>query len=139
LAARLKTNLGWYGTVFLIYLLFCALLAAESRLGRAQRTLRTAGRNPFYALCAVGNVAQMLGRAYPAVVQDPSGKQWRVADITNASAWFPSSSWEGLCCRLGEAGHWPETSYRLNSSLSRLVWARLTGISVCFLSFMRSW
>ena len=29
--------------------------------------------------------------------------------------------------------------YRLNSSLSRLVCARLTGISVCCLSFMRSW
>jgi hypothetical protein len=28
--------------------------------------------------------------------------------------------------------------HRLNSSLRRLVWPRLTGISVCFLSFMRS-
>ena len=29
--------------------------------------------------------------------------------------------------------------YKLNSSRSRLVCARLTGISVCCLSFMRSW
>ena len=29
--------------------------------------------------------------------------------------------------------------YRLNSSRSRRVWARLTGISVCFLSSMRNW
>ena len=29
--------------------------------------------------------------------------------------------------------------YRLNSSRRRFVCARLTGISVCFLSFMRSW
>ncbi len=32
-----------------------------------------------------------------------------------------------------------ETSHRLNSSRSRLVCDRLTGISVCCLSFMRSW
>lgn len=30
-------------------------------------------------------------------------------------------------------------AYRRNSSRRRLVWARLTGISVCFLSSMRSW
>ncbi len=29
--------------------------------------------------------------------------------------------------------------YRLNSSRSRLVWARLTGISVCRRSSMRNW
>jgi|HubBroStandDraft_5_1064220.scaffolds.fasta_scaffold124545_1 hypothetical protein len=29
--------------------------------------------------------------------------------------------------------------YKLNNSLNLLVCARLTGISVCFLSFMRSW
>ena len=31
------------------------------------------------------------------------------------------------------------SGYRLNSSRRRLVWARLTGISVWRLSFMRNW
>ena len=33
----------------------------------------------------------------------------------------------------------PRANYNPNSSRSRLVWARLTGTSVCFLSSMRSW
>ena len=58
--------------------------------------------------------------------------------------------WRAICnLLLGEsAGGNRESSaaegirsvlYRLNSSRSRFVWALLTGISVCFLSFMRSW
>jgi hypothetical protein len=37
-------------------------------------------------LCAAGNVGQMLARGNDALVRDPSGQQWRVADITTASA-----------------------------------------------------
>jgi hypothetical protein len=40
----------------------------------------------FYVLCAAGNVLQMIPKAVPAIVQDPTGKQWRVMDITGASA-----------------------------------------------------
>jgi hypothetical protein len=40
----------------------------------------------FYALCATGNVLEILRHPDPAVVQDPSGQSWRVADIYAASA-----------------------------------------------------
>lgn len=33
----------------------------------------------------------------------------------------------------------PLRLHKPNNSLNRLVWARLTGISLCFLSSMRSW
>jgi hypothetical protein len=40
----------------------------------------------LYALCAAGNVCQIFGQPASAVVQDPTGHAWRVADITAASA-----------------------------------------------------
>ena len=42
------------------------------------------------------------------------------------------------CDRMDEDGARHQHNYRLKSSRSRRVCARLTGISVCFLSFMRS-
>ena len=41
------------------------------------------------------------------------------------------------CMALGSSCH--TKGQRLNSSRKRLVWARLTGISVCFLSSNRNW
>lgn len=82
----ISNYLGWYFNTFLIYLCFAFYLR------RAAPAARSASRNEgpvavlFYAVCAVGNVAQMIPTPNPAVVQDPSGAQWRVADITGASA-----------------------------------------------------
>jgi putative membrane protein len=79
--------LGWYGTVFTIYLLFALYL--RRRPAQALPANRGRWRRPailFYALCAAGNVLQVIPRAVPAVVQDSTGKPWRVADITGASA-----------------------------------------------------
>jgi uncharacterized membrane protein len=78
--------LGWYLTVFLIYLLFALYL--RWRPAPPCTATPTHGRAAilFYALCAVGNVCQMLRRPDPAVLQDPTGHAWRVADITAASA-----------------------------------------------------
>ena len=75
--------LGWYGTVFVVYLLF----AIYMRRGSAQ-VVPAHGRAAilFYALCAAGNVGQIFSRPNLAVVQDPTGHAWRVADITAASA-----------------------------------------------------
>jgi len=78
--------LGWYGTVFSIYLLFALYLK------RRPEPIADAGRSSgraailFYAVCAAGNVGQVLARSNSALVRDPSGKQWRVSDITAASA-----------------------------------------------------
>jgi putative membrane protein len=74
---------GWYSLVFLIYLLFAIYLRrkpahASPINGRAAIL--------FYALCAAGNVGQIFGQPNRAVVQDPTGHAWRVADITAASA-----------------------------------------------------
>jgi putative membrane protein len=77
---------GWFATEFVIYLFFALHLrrqpappiAANSALGRPAILL--------YALCAAGNVCQIFGQPASAVVQDPTGHAWRVADITAASA-----------------------------------------------------
>ena len=78
--------LGWYGTVFAIYLLFALYL----RRRPAQALPASRGRwHPallFYTLCAAGNVLQTVPKAVPAIVLDSTGKPWRVADITGASA-----------------------------------------------------
>jgi uncharacterized membrane protein len=78
--------LGWYFNVFLIYLLFTLF---ESR--RPTWNIHPADRSwsmaiLFYAACAAGNVLQRFPTPNPALVADPTGKLWRVADITAASA-----------------------------------------------------
>jgi len=76
---------GWYLTVFLIYLCFALYL----RRSAPQATNCQPAWWPaivFYALCAVGNVLETLPNPVPAIVQDPSGAQWRVVEITRASA-----------------------------------------------------
>jgi putative membrane protein len=80
----LTNYLGWLATVFLIYLLFALYL----RRSPAPAITRASALPAlvFYALCAAGNVAQSIPRATPAVVADPTGKLWRVADILHASA-----------------------------------------------------
>jgi putative membrane protein len=82
----ISNYLGWYGTVFLIYLLFALYL-------RRRPVQATAGPEPslrpallFYAVCAACNVLQTIPPAIPAIVADPTGKQWQAADITAASA-----------------------------------------------------
>jgi putative membrane protein len=77
---------GWLANLFLIYLLFALYLR---RLPVAPIAVpRAHWRAPliFYALCAAGNVLQALPRHLPAIVTDSTGKPWRVADITRASA-----------------------------------------------------
>jgi uncharacterized membrane protein len=75
--------LGWYGTVVTIYLIFALYLRRRSTI------VHGADWRPalvFYALCALGNVLQTIPRSGAVYVQDPSGRQWLVADITAASA-----------------------------------------------------
>jgi putative membrane protein len=78
--------LGWFGTVFTIYLLFALYLRrrADSPIAAPPASLRPA--LIFYLLCAAGNVLQVFSRQAPAVVMDPTGKQWSYADIAGSSA-----------------------------------------------------
>ena len=78
--------LGWYGTVFTIYLLFAIYLR---RWPMAEQTEPRSSLRPavvFYLLCAAGNVLQLFAPAAPSVVWDPTGKQWSTTQIVGASA-----------------------------------------------------
>jgi putative membrane protein len=78
--------LGWYGTVFTIYLLFALYLRRwpVAEAARPQPSLRPAVI--FYALCAAGNVLQIVAPGATSIVFDPTGKQWSYAEIVGASA-----------------------------------------------------
>jgi uncharacterized membrane protein len=82
----LSNYFGWYLTVFLIYLLFTLFIsrrpARHIRATNASWSLAVL----LYAVCAAGNVLQCIPAPNPAVVADPTGKLWGVADITGASA-----------------------------------------------------
>ncbi|MGO9338581.1 MAG: carotenoid biosynthesis protein [Terracidiphilus sp.] len=78
--------LGWYATVFTIYLAFALYLRRHRPQPIAATPIHGQAAVVFYALCAAGNVCQIFGRPISAIVQDPSGHPWRVADITAASA-----------------------------------------------------
>jgi putative membrane protein len=79
--------LGWLGTVFCIYALFALYLRRSSARSLTPNGLAASPHAVlFYAVCAIGNILQTIPRAVPAIVEDPTGKVWRVADITRASA-----------------------------------------------------
>jgi uncharacterized membrane protein len=82
----ISNYLGWYGTVFTIYLLFALYLRASPSPAVPRQQASWHAALLFYALCAVGNMLQAIHPAVPEVVSDPAGNQWRVADITGASA-----------------------------------------------------
>ncbi len=75
---------GWYITVFTIYLLFALYLRRDAAQESTQRPTWPAVA--FYALCAGGNVLQLLVRRPSSVMVDALGRNWQVADILRASA-----------------------------------------------------
>ncbi len=82
----ISNYLGWYGNVFTIYLLFALYLRTKPAPAIPTRQASWPAALLFYAICAAGNVLQALHHAVPEMVSDPTGKQWRVDDITAASA-----------------------------------------------------
>lgn len=76
---------GWYLTVFLIYLCFAFYLRRQPDHTPKNRAASWTAIF-FYSLCAAGNVLQTIPHPVPAIVHDPTGTPWRVADITRASA-----------------------------------------------------
>ncbi len=77
---------GWYITVFVIYLLFALYLRHRPAPIVGEQRTRCQPALLFYMICAAGNILQTIPCGIPAVVQDPTGKQWRIADISAASA-----------------------------------------------------
>jgi len=82
----ISNYLGWYGTVFLIYLLFALYLRRRPVAATAGPSASLWPALLFYAFCAACNVLQTIPTANPALVADPSGRTWHAADITAASA-----------------------------------------------------
>jgi putative membrane protein len=105
----ISNYLGWLGTVFIIFVLFALYLRRRPALPNATATAWPAML--FYALCAAGNVAQALPAPVSAVVQDPTGRQWRISDIAHASALvsifamggFAVLAWARVVRRRGDA------------------------------------
>ncbi|WP_348263399.1 carotenoid biosynthesis protein [Telmatobacter sp. DSM 110680] len=77
---------GWLLTVFLIYVAFALYLkhSAVGSLSPSQPHWRATVL--LYALCAVGNILQLLRPQPFKVVADPSGALWQTAAILHASA-----------------------------------------------------
>jgi len=78
--------LGWYANVFVIYLLFALFLQRNAAVERQLNPAVYRAAILFYTFCATGNVLQMARHPDSAFVRDPTGRLWRVADITLASA-----------------------------------------------------
>jgi uncharacterized membrane protein len=78
--------LGWYLTVYVIYQLFALFLKGRpiESIPLASDYWRQAVL--FYAVSAAGNILLALRQPVPITVSDASGAQWRVQDITAASA-----------------------------------------------------
>jgi putative membrane protein len=78
--------LGWYLNVFIIYLLFALYVRSHPVETIPDEDANWWPPLVFYGICALGNAMQTVHRAVPEVEADPTGKLWRVADITGASA-----------------------------------------------------
>lgn len=76
---------GWLLTDFLIFLLF-AFYLRRSRVASAPEPRSAVPALIFYALCAGGNVLQVLVGPRSAMVQDATGKSWYTTDILAESA-----------------------------------------------------
>jgi putative membrane protein len=77
--------LGWYLNVFIIYLLFALYVRSHPVETIPDEDANWWPPLLFYGICALGNVLQTIHRAVPEFEADPTGKMWRVADITAAS------------------------------------------------------
>ena len=82
----ISNYLGWYLTVFTIYMFFALYLRRSPETSSATPHEHWHSPLAFYAICAAGNVLQIIPRPDPVIVQDPAGHAWRVPDITGASA-----------------------------------------------------
>ncbi len=77
---------GWFLTVFAMYLLFAFYLRRAPTPAVPPRRAYWSLALLFYALCAMGNLLQVISQHSRTLVQDPTGYKWRVVDITSASA-----------------------------------------------------
>ena len=82
----LSNYAGWLLTVFMIYCAFAMYLRQGRSARREAGSVEWKTAVAFYAVCAAGNVIQLLRPQAQAVVVDPSGRLWSAAAILRASA-----------------------------------------------------
>jgi uncharacterized membrane protein len=78
--------LGWYLTAYIFYQLFALYLRGRSTNPEALPPSYWNLAVLFYAVSAAGNILLVIPQAGPSMVSDPTGRQWRVSDITSACA-----------------------------------------------------
>ena len=73
--------LGWFGTVFVIYLVFAQYVRRKPARPATPRT-QIFELSPafFYLLCAAGNAAQLAARPASLIVFDGAGHSWHAKD-----------------------------------------------------------
>jgi uncharacterized membrane protein len=74
--------LGWYLNVYLIYQAFAFYLRGRFIRPASLPFSYWFSAILFYAISATGNILLLIPHAAPTVVSDPTGAQWRLADIT---------------------------------------------------------
>jgi uncharacterized membrane protein len=77
---------GWYLTVYLIFQFFALYLRGQSADANSLRPNYWHLAVIFYAVSAAGNILLMTPHAGLLIVTDPSGVQWKVSEIAQASA-----------------------------------------------------
>ena len=79
---------GWFLTVYTFYQAFALYLARQPERADERQLPRSRLGSAvlFYAASAAGNLLVRAPRGMAATVVDPSGRQWRVADMIAANA-----------------------------------------------------
>lgn len=77
---------GWLLTTFFIYLVFALFLRRKWPVSPESAEFYWGPAILFYALCASGNVLQMLRPQAQAILVDAAGRLWHTAAILEASA-----------------------------------------------------
>lgn len=75
---------GWYLTAFLYYVCFALYLRGRKAQPGAWPARHRGMPILLYAISAAGNLPLLIPRPRHVWVADPSGVEWRVADITAA-------------------------------------------------------
>jgi uncharacterized membrane protein len=78
--------LGWYLTVYVIYLIFALYLRGRLTAGNGLPSSYWRAAIVFYGVSAAGNMLVAIPQRGPAVVHDATGAAWRVGDITATCA-----------------------------------------------------
>jgi uncharacterized membrane protein len=119
----LSNFLGWYLTAYLFYQAFALYCQARpiASVPAARSFWRVA--IAFYGVCALGNLLILRLPMAPAVVSDPTGRQWATMHILWADAavsLFGMGTWAALAWwRVGSGGRQEQTAAKTGDGEGR--------------------